>query len=151
MKSLYLLDQGMQTVPRKSVPGANYLHAAIAVLEGAGNLRLSSDHISLGWTSGPSFEENLGHTSPCPLQQGSMSVFICRKMAKKPISLIGLSSPEIKTSPRSSLCNIQKSKFSLSLTSFLQLNNCFNTLIALQFQKLIPVTMAYESFSLIIC
>lgn len=59
------------------------------------------------------------HISMLTPTEVCLSLYFFQNMAKKPIPLARLSSPGIKTLHRSSLYNIQPSKFRLALTSFL--------------------------------
>lgn len=115
MKPILSIWSGNTAWPQKECAKKRHLHATVAVLERASNLRLSSDSFPLAGHQVLPSKGIWVSVSPCPRLQGS----ICRNMAQNPIPLVALSSLTIKTSSRSSLCNLQQSKFSLPLISFL--------------------------------
>lgn len=115
MKPSCLLDQGTQPATRKSVPREGISVQPWLSLK---ELAISGCLLThFHWLGIRSFL--LREFGECVSMPTIAGVFICRNMAPNPIPLVALSSLTMKTSPRSSLCNLQQSKFSLPLTSFL--------------------------------
>ena len=80
------------------------LHAAVAVLEGAGaSGRLRTTSLPASWAVSPSVEPDLGRVSPCPPQPEAIPVFTRKCTAKEPTLPALSSSPRIKSSLKSSL------------------------------------------------